>query len=312
MGSIGFSSDLASDVVASVAAEAARKSRRFMVESRIGRRCPDGNTAWREYNDSMSTQKRILVTGSAGRVGRAAVAELVARGHHVIGFDVHPTPGLPPGQSVVAVLSDVNALRAAAAGASAIVHLAATPDDSQYPRGTPPNDADNFLSELVPNNVVGPYQIMEAARVLKIPRVVLASTGQVIAEHLLEGRVPVTPDSPFRPRYLYACTKVFLESLGRVYAREHGIEVLAVRLGWVPRAGQEEEFRQSAFGKDVYLSPGDAGRFFAAAVEVAKLPPFAVVYACSHYVNTRLYDLGPTRELLGWEPRDQWPDGSGA
>ena len=60
----------------------------------------------------------------------------------------------------------------------------------------------------------------------------------------------------------------------------------------------------------MYLSPGDAGRFFAAAVEVAKLPPFAVVYACSRYVNTPLYDLAPTRELLGWEPRDQWPEGS--
>lgn len=258
----------------------------------------------------MTTPKRILVTGSAGRVGRAAVAELVARGHYVVGFDVNPTPGLPPAQSVVATLTDVDALRKAAAGVGAIVHLAATPDDAQYPRGTPPNDGDNFLSDLVPNNVVGPYQIMEAARVLKIPRVILASTGQVIAEHLTEGRVPVTPDAPFRPRYLYACTKVFLESLGRVYAREHGIEVLAVRLGWCPRAGQEEEFRQSSFGKDVYLSPGDAGRFFAAAVEVAKLPPFAVVYACSCYVNTRLYDLEPTRDLLGWEPRDRWPMGS--
>jgi uronate dehydrogenase len=256
----------------------------------------------------MTTPKRILVTGSAGRIGRAAVGELVARGHHVVGFDVHPTPGLPPGQSVVATTADADALRRAATGASAIVHLAATPDDTQYPRGTPPNDGDNFLTELVPNNIVGPYQIMEAARVLKVPRVILASTGQVIAEHLLAGTVPVTADSPPRPRYLYACTKVFLEVLGRVYAREHGIEVLAVRLGWCPRAGQEEEFRASSFGKDVYLSPGDAGRFFAAAVEVENLPPFSIVYACSRYVHTQLYDLSGARELLGWEPRDQWSE----
>lgn len=258
----------------------------------------------------MTTPKRILVTGSAGRVGRAAVAELVSRGHHVIGFDVNPTPGVPPAQSVVGSLTDVDALRRAAAGAGAIVHLAATPDDAQYPRAAPPNDSDNFLTELVPNNLVGPYQIMETARVQKIPRVILASTGQVIAEHLLAGNVPVTPDAPPRPRYLYACTKVFLEALGRVYAREHGTEVLAVRLGWVPRPGQEEEFRQSPFGKDVYLSPGDAGRFFAAAVEVEKLPPFAIVYASSRYVHTHTYDLSSARELLGWEPRDQWPTGS--
>lgn len=259
----------------------------------------------------MHTPKRILVTGSAGRIGRAVVSELVARGHHVVGFDLFPTPGLPPEQSVVGSLTDAGAIREAARGANAIVHLAATADDARYPRGAAPDDGDNFLADLVPNNVVGPYQIMEAARVLKVPRVILASTGQVIDGHLRSGNMPVTADSAPRPRYLYACTKVFLEALGQVYAKEHGIEVLAVRLGWCPRAGQEEEFRASELGPDVYLSPGDAGRFFAAAVEVDKLPPFAVVYASSKYVNTHAYDLTDAKELLGWEPREKWPDGMG-
>lgn len=257
----------------------------------------------------MSNPKRILVTGSAGRIGRAVVAALVERGHDVVGFDLVPTPGLPPERAAVGALADVAALRRAATGAGAIIHLAATADDARYPRGEAPDDGDNFLTELVPNNVVGPYQVMEAARVLNVPRVVLASTGQVIDGHLCAGSMPVTPDSPPRPRYLYACTKVFLEALGQVYAKEHGIEVLAVRLGWCPRAGQEEEFRASAIGPDVYLSPGDAGRFFAAAVEADALPPFAVVYASSRYVSKPAYDLTATRKLLGWEPRDRWPEG---
>ena len=287
-------------------AEAARKVRRFMVLSELAERCPDGNTAAREYNVPMTTPRRILVTGAAGRIGRAAVAELVARGHHVVGFDRCPTPGLPPEQNVIASLADVNALRQAATNADAIIHLAATPDDTHYPRGAAPNDGDNFLAELVPGNIVGPYQVMEAARVLKVPRVILASTGQVIDGHLRAGTIPVTPDSPPRPRYLYACTKVFLEALGQVYAKEHGIAVLAVRLGWCPRPGQEEEFRRAEIGPDVYLSPGDAGRFFAAAVESLSLPSFAVVYACSRHVNKHTYDMSSARELLGWEPRDQW------
>lgn len=258
----------------------------------------------------MSTPKRILVTGSAGRLGRAVVAELVRRGHAVVGFDRASTPGLPTERSIVAPLSDVGALREAARGADSVIHLAATPDDAQFPRGTAPNDGDNFLSDLVPGNIVGPYSVMEAVRTLKIPRVILASTGQVIGGHLLSGNVPVTPESTYQPRYLYACTKVFLEALGQVYAREHGIEVLAVRLGWCPRPGQEEEFAQSSFGKDVYLSGGDAGRFFAAAVEAPKLPPYAVAYAASRYVTTHMYDMASAKELLGWEPRDQWPSDS--
>jgi uronate dehydrogenase len=258
----------------------------------------------------MPTPQRILVTGSAGRIGRAAVAELVARGHHVVGFDVRPTPGLPPEQSVIATLADVEALRRAATGVACIIHLAATPDDARFPRGASPDDGDNFVTELVPNNVVGPYQVMETARTLGVPRVVLASTGQVIDGHLRDGNIPVTPESPPRPRYLYACTKVFLEALGQVYAKQHGIAVLAVRLGWCPRdAGQVAEIAASVRNQDVYLSPGDAGRFFAAAVEAETLPPFAVLYATSRFVHTRRYDLSACRELLSWEPREQWPTG---
>ena len=243
-----------------------------------------------EYNDFMSTPKRILVTGSAGRIGRAVVAELTARGHEVIGFDRVSTPMVFRRHGALSVhRRDPFCESRLEDGVAAIVHLAATPDDAQYPRGQAPNDSDNFLSELVPNNLVGPYQIMETARVLKTPRVIVASTGQVIGGHLLTGNVPVTTDLPYQPRYLYACTKVFLEALGQVYSREHGFEVLAVRLGWCLRAGQEEEFRQSPFGQDVYLSPGDAGQLFAAAVEVVKLPPSVRVWCTptAWYVNKR-------------------------
>jgi uronate dehydrogenase len=244
-------------------------------------------------------------------VGRAAVRELAARGHHVTGFDLRPTPGIPAAQSVVAPLSDVEALRKAAAGVDCLIHLAATPDDARYPRGTPPDDGDNFLSELVPNNVVAPYQIMEAVRTLKVPRVVLASTGQVIGDHLIEGNTPVTTAHPYKPRYLYAATKVFLEALGQVYAKEHGMQVLAVRLGWCPRdPGQVSEIAASELFQDVFLSPGDAGRFFAATVEAANLPPYAVVYVTSRHRHTLRYDLSDSQRLLGWEPAESWPTGA--
>lgn len=259
----------------------------------------------------MTTPQRVLVTGSAGRVGRAVVKELVARGHDVIGYDVRPTPGIPAGRSVVAGLSDVAALHGAAAGAACLIHLAATPDDTHFPRGTPPDDGDNFLAELVPNNVVGPYHVMEAARKFGVPRVVLASTGQVIAGHLLADHIPVTPRTPPEPRYLYACTKVFLESLGQVYAREHRITVLAVRLGWCPRdIGQVNEIATRDLFQDLFLSPGDAGRFFAATVEARQLAPFAIAYATSRHIHTLRYDLTETCRMLGWEPQDQWPTGA--
>ena len=104
--------------------------------------------------------------------------------------------------------------------------------------------------------------------------------------------------------------RVRLEALGQVYAKWHGIAVVAVRLGWCPRdAGQVAEIAGNPRHQDVYLSPGDAGRFFAAAVEAETLPPFAILYATSRYKHERRYDLSACRELLGWEPREQWPTG---
>ena len=260
----------------------------------------------------MSPQ-RILLTGAAGRLGRAAVKELVARGHTVVGFDLRPTPGLPAEQSVVGTLQDVEALNRAMIGADVLIHLAATPDDARFPRGAAPDDGDNFLSELVPNNIVGGYHVLEAARKAGVRKVILASTGQVVDGYLEEGRMPVKAEWPTHPRYLYASTKVFLEALGQAYAHAHGMKVLAVRLGWCPRdAGQAAQIAASADDQDVFLSPGDAGRFFACAVEkeAEELPAFAPLFVTSLPRGTLFYDLTPAREWVGFVPRDCWPTGA--
>src|SRR5262245_16097112 len=111
----------------------------------------------------MDIPSTVLVTGSAGRIGRAAVRELKARGPRVRGFDRAPSPGAD--ESVVGDITDADAVRRAVAGVGAVVHLAATPDD------------DDFLTRLLPNNIVGVYQVLEAARAAGVRRLVLASSG---------------------------------------------------------------------------------------------------------------------------------------
>ncbi len=244
----------------------------------------------------MTDTPLVLVTGSAGRIGRAVVQELKARGHCVRGFDRVPTPGAD--EAFVGDITDGALVRRAAEGAAALVHLAATPDD------------DDFLTRLLPNNIVGTYHVVEAARLAKVRRLVLASSGQVVWWQRLTGPLPIGADDPPTPRGWYAAGKLFLEAAGRVAAESHGQSVIAVRLGWCPRgADHVEELRRTPWGPDVYLSPGDAGRFFACAVEAADTFRFAVVYATSRPVRDCLYDMRPAKELLGYEPRDQWPGG---
>ena len=140
------------------------------------------------------------------------------------------------------------------------VHLAATPDEA------------DFMTLLLPNNVIGLYRMLEAARHARLGRVILISSGQLYRGH--DGPLPITPATPTSPRNWYALTKVLTEAAGQVYAATHGLNVVVIRPGWVPRdRAHAAELAASAHGKDGYLSPGDAGRGFAAAVEAEGLPP---------------------------------------
>ena len=238
----------------------------------------------------------VLVTGSAGRIGRAVVRELKARGRPVRGFDLVPTPDADDG--IVGDITDAPLVRRAMEGVGSLIHLAAVPDD------------DDFETKLAPSNVIGVYQVLEAARQAGVRRLVLGSSGQVVWWQRFSGPLPITTDAPPTPRGWYAATKVFLEAAGRAFAEAHGLTVVAVRLGWCPRDREHvAELARTEWGPDVYLSPGDAGRFFACAVEAPASFRFAVIYACSRPVRQVVYDLSPSRTLLGYEPQDTWPQG---
>lgn len=244
----------------------------------------------------MGPARAVLVTGSAGWIGRAVCAELIARGHRVRGFDRAPSPALE--DAVVGDMVNPGDVAGALEGMDTVVHLAATPDEA------------DFLTSLLPDNVVGLYHVLEAARQAQLARVILVSSGQLFRGH--DGPFPITSATPTAPRNWYALTKVLTEAAGQVYAHAHGLPVVVIRPGWVPRdPAHAAELAASAHGKDSYLSPGDAGRGFAAAVEAEGLPPYTVVHVTSRPVGVTRFDLEPARRLLGYEPRDRWPDGLG-
>ncbi|MGA2139714.1 MAG: NAD-dependent epimerase/dehydratase family protein [Verrucomicrobiia bacterium] len=79
------------------------------------------------------TQQTVLVTGSAGFVGKEVVARLLERGWGVRAMvrrpESAPFAPYPLLETVVANMRDRGSLRTAVAGATAVVHLAATMAD---------------------------------------------------------------------------------------------------------------------------------------------------------------------------------------
>lgn len=171
--------------------------------------------------------KRVLVTGSTGRIGRAAAAELQRRGYSVRGFDLSATPDLD--DMIVGTLTDRESVDRATANCDTVIHLAATPDD------------DDFHSQLLPNNIVGVYNILESAQAAGVKRLILASTGQVVWYERDRNSGVIRTDTQPTPKYWYAACKCFLEGAGRAFAEKFGMSVLAVRLGWCPRSREQVE-----------------------------------------------------------------------
>ena len=248
-------------------------------------------------NDGEHKPCRVLVTGSAGAVGQVVCAALAQRGHHVRGFDRCPTRGVE--DAVVGSVGDGQALRSAMAGMDTIVHLAS---------GT--GAESDAMEKLLEPNVIGLFNVMDAARDGAVRRVVLASSLQVVLG-MDESEKPRGTDDA-APTTRDALTKRWGEQMGEMYARLHGLSVICGRITWMPRDAEEID-RLTATSQDMplYVSPRDTGRFFTCAVE-AQGVDFAILYCAGppHQGRSR-FDMDPGRRLIGYEPADVFPEGLG-
>lgn len=235
----------------------------------------------------------VVVTGAAGAIGRPVCDELLRRGHHVRGLDRVPTPWL--GDARVADLLDREATRDAVRGADALVHLAAEPDDADF-------------ALLEGPNVRGLFHVLDAARQEGLRRVVLASSIQVLGTWWEPGPRPASTRDAL-PSNHYALTKLWAEQMGEMYARLYGLSVIAARVAFMARGPEEARRLVQRLLFDTYLSRGDVARFFAAAIEAPAID-FAVLYAVG-VGGERLFDMEPTTRLIGFTPRDRWPEGLG-
>ncbi|MCC7145047.1 MAG: NAD(P)-dependent oxidoreductase [Phycisphaeraceae bacterium] len=252
----------------------------------------------------------VLVTGSAGAVGRAVCAELLARGHHVRGLDLKENSRLP--ENFVGSITDFDLVTKAMADRQALVHLAAQPDMG------------DFVTAILPNNYLGLYYVMEAARAAGLARVVLASSMQVVSGiHQQDSLLRIEHGAA--PTNHYALSKFLAEEMGRMYAHAHGLSVLAVRLGWMPRdAAAVEHIRRHQGAQNFYISPADAGRCFACCAEAGlagkpgtageqvgqKGGRFGLLFATGVPVDHAIFDPAPGRILAGFTAQDRFPQGA--
>ncbi len=219
--------------------------------------------------------KTVLVTGAAGSVGTFLRRELAGR-YRLRLSDARPVAPLAPGESYVhADVRRLADLVRATRGADAVVHLGGYAVEGPW-------------RAILGANIVGTYNLFEAARRNAVRRVVFASSNHVTGFYprtrTVDHRVPPRPDSR------YAVSKVFGEALGRLYSDKYGMEVLCIRIGNVNEAPLDS--RRLA----IWLSPRDLAQLVILGIERPGLR-FEVVYGTSRnrrswYDNGRAFRLG--------------------
>ena len=221
----------------------------------------------------------VLITGSAGSLGRVLVAGL-AEQHRLRGYDLQPTTGVE--DFMVGDLEDQEGLIAAASGVDGIVHLGAVVGGKHR------------WEDVLSANIVGMRNTMEAARCADVQRFVFASRAGLV-EHYPRN-LTRTVALPTRPFDDYSVSKAFGEQLGHRYHEEFGIEFVAVRIGTF-RARQPDTRHPHD------LSHGDAVRVFEAALTHPGVG-FEIVFGVSDAVWP-LYDLDHGRRVIGYCPQDR-------
>ncbi|MBN9335553.1 NAD(P)-dependent oxidoreductase [Devosia sp.] len=171
----------------------------------------------------------ILLTGASGRLGTHMRRWFAEKGRAVLATDIRPAED--GGVVEIADLADRAAVdRLMARDISGVVHLGGMAKEAGW-------------QTVLDANIVGTYNVFEAARKAGVKRVVYASTYHVVGMYPTPSDIPLDLDTAYRPDSLYAVSKIFGETLGRLYFDKFGVEGLAIRICTAGDPGTPREAR---------------------------------------------------------------------
>ncbi len=285
--------------------------------------------------------RRVVVTGAAGKLGRAVVAHLRAAGVDVLAVDRvgGRDPRAVDGEFLQVDLTDYGQVLEAftggadehAGGVGAVVHLAAVPAPGLLP------NAVTFA-----NNSAATYNVFAAARAAGIKRVVWASSETVLGLPFdtPPPYAPVDEEYPPRPESTYSLNKALEEEMARHFCRWDP-ELVMVGLRFSNVMDVEDYAGFPAFQADPrlrrwnlwgYIDARDGAQAVERALAHDRPGADVFIIANSDTVMTRssaalmaevypdveirgalgehetLLSIDKARRVLGYEPRHSWRD----
>lgn len=225
--------------------------------------------------------KRLLITGAAGGLGSLARRRLTGLAATLRLSDIAPLGTAAAHEELAPCdLADFPAVQALVAGCDGIVHFGGVSVERSW-------------AEILPANIVGTYNIYEAARLQGVKRIFFASSNHAIGFYKRETRIDAT--DPVRPDSLYGVSKCFGEALARYYYDKYGVETAVVRIGSC--FPEPKDHRMMA----TWLSEDDLVRLVERVFTAPRLG-YATVFGASD--NEEQWWDNRCAGFLGWRPKD--------
>jgi UDP-glucose 4-epimerase len=151
---------------------------------------------------------RVLITGGAGRVGRAVTARFVEHGWDVRVIGIIPDVKIEGAEYVLCDIEDYPKLREQVHGCQAIVHLAAIPSPTSMP-----------APDMYRINTAGTFNVFEAADAEGVGRIVQASSINAIGCAWSVSDIdikyfPIDEEHPSSTTDPYSFSKKVVEDIG--------------------------------------------------------------------------------------------------
>uniref|UniRef100_S0DDS9 Putative NAD dependant epimerase n=1 Tax=termite gut metagenome TaxID=433724 RepID=S0DDS9_9ZZZZ len=168
--------------------------------------------------------KNVTITGTAGLLGPYVVRHFLEQGYQVLSVD-RVKPAEPLTRHMTTDLNNLGECYGILENADAVVHLAAIPTAYIYPNEV-----------TFQNNVMGTYNVLEAAAGRGIKKAVVASSECAYGvcnsrQGLTPVYFPVDEDHPALPEDCYGIGKVVGEVIADGIHRRSGMQIVSFRLG---------------------------------------------------------------------------------
>src|SRR5437870_7304963 len=159
----------------------------------------------------------VLVTGATGDIGTRLRKLLKGVYPNLRLSDIKPPADLAADETFIkADLASIAEVERAVAGVHGIVHLGGFSVEGPW---------DTILN----SNIIGTYNLFEAARRHGVERVVFASSNHAVGFYPRARHIGT--DASVRPDSRYGVSKAFGEAIAALYAYKHGLRTTSIRIG---------------------------------------------------------------------------------